>query len=217
MKTIEKQLIEFKKQILKGRQSDFTLFFNSRNIRRKQIPDTMLAFRAFLDTLPKEKADKCKMVLHTEAVTDHGTDLYKVKEYFFDETYPNADIIGQDLEVMTYYVAEIRGIIIGGINIDQNQDKTYLDIDWEDTSNSFLVVHRLAVKEEFWKKKIGKKLMIFAENMVIEKGLKSIRLDTYSGNPKAMEFYRRLGYRELGYINLKPNKNEYYCFEKIIK
>ena len=55
------------------------------------------------------------------------------------------------------------------------------------------------------------------ENMVIEKGLKSIRLDTYSGNPKAMEFYRRLGYRELGSINLKPNKNEYYCFEKIIK
>ena len=71
--------------------------------------------------------------------------------------------------------------------------------------------------EKFWKKKIGKRLMIFAENMVIEKGLKSIRLDTYSGNPKAMEFYRRLGYRELGSINLKPNKNEYYCFEKIIK
>ena len=78
-------------------------------------------------------------------------------------------------------------------------------------------MHRLGVKEEFWEKKIGKKLMIFAENMVIEKGLKSIRLDTYSGNPKAMEFYRRLGYRELGTINLKPNKNEYYCFEKIIK
>jgi glycosyltransferase involved in cell wall biosynthesis len=50
----------------------------------------MLAFRAFLDSLPKEKADKCKMVLHTEAVTDHGTDLYKVKEYFFDESYPNS-------------------------------------------------------------------------------------------------------------------------------
>ena len=78
-------------------------------------------------------------------------------------------------------------------------------------------MHRLAVKEEFWQKKIGKKLMIFAENIVLEKGLKSIRLDTYSGNPKAMEFYRRLGYKELGEINLKPNKNEYYCFEKIIK
>lgn len=135
----------------------------------------------------------------------------------WDETYPNAEIISQDLEIMTYYVAEIKGTIIGGINIDQNQDKTYLNIDWEDKSDSFLVVHRLGVKEEFWNKKIGKYLMLFTENLVTERGLKSIRLDTYSGNPKAMEFYRRLGYRELGAINLKPNKNEYYCFEKIIR
>ena len=135
----------------------------------------------------------------------------------WDETYPNAVIIMEDLIAQTYFVAIKNNVIIGGVNIDKDQDKTYLDINWEDTSNSFLVVHRLAVKEEFWKKKIGKKLMIFAENMVIEKGLISIRLDTYSGNPKAMEFYRRLGYRELGSINLKPNKNEYYCFEKIIK
>ena len=34
-----------------------------------------------------------------------------------------------------------------------------------------MVVHRLGVKEEFWKKGIGKKLMIFAENLVVEKGL----------------------------------------------
>ena len=135
----------------------------------------------------------------------------------WDETYPNAGVIMEDLIAQTYFVAIENNVIIGGVNIDKDQDKTYLDIDWEDTSDSFLVVHRLAVKEEFWKKKIGKKLMIFAENRVIEKRLKSIRLDTYSGNPKAMEFYRRLGYRELGSINLKPNKNEYYCFEKIIK
>ncbi len=135
----------------------------------------------------------------------------------WDETYPNAGIIIEDLIAQTYFVALENGIIIGGINIDQNQDETYLEIDWEDKSNSSLVVHRLGVKEEFWKKGIGKKLMIFAENLVVEKGLKSIRLDTYSGNPKAMEFYRRLGYSELGTIDLKPEKDKYHCFEKIIK
>ena len=134
----------------------------------------------------------------------------------WDESYPNPEIIITDLQSATYYVAEIKAEIIGGINIDQNQDKTYLDINWEDTSDSFLLLHRLAVKEEFWNKKIGKELMLFTQKLVIEKGLKSIRLDTYSGNPKAMEFYRRLGYSKLGTIDLKPNKNEYYCFEKII-
>ena len=135
----------------------------------------------------------------------------------WDDTYPNTEIINEDLNVGSYYVAEMDETIIGGVNIDKNQDDTYLALDWEDKSDSFLVVHRLGVKEEFWNKKIGKDLMLFTEKLVIEKGLKSIRLDTYSGNPKAMEFYIRLGYTELGTIDLKPNKEKYYCFEKIIK
>ena len=135
----------------------------------------------------------------------------------WDDTYPNTEIISEDLNAGTYYVSEIDGTIIGGINIDRNQDDTYLALEWEDKSDSFLVVHRLGVKEEFWNKKIGKDLMLFTEDLVIEKGLKSIRLDTYSGNPKAMEFYRRLGYTELGSIDLKPEKEKYFCFEKIIK
>ena len=135
----------------------------------------------------------------------------------WDTTYPNSGVIIEDLIAQAYFVAIENEIIIGGINIDQNQDPTYLPIDWKDKTNQFLVVHRLGVMQEFWNKKIGKDLMLFTENLVKERGLKSIRLDTYSGNTKAMEFYRRLGYRELGIINLKPNKNEYYCFEKIIR
>ena len=135
----------------------------------------------------------------------------------WDDTYPNTKIISQDLKAMTYYVAEIEGEIIGGINIDQNQDETYLAIDWKDKSNSSLVVHRLGVKEENWGEEMGKRLMNFVEDLVVKEKLKSIRLDTYSGNPKAIKFYKRLGYARLGHIYLKPNKNEYYCFEKIIR
>ena len=135
----------------------------------------------------------------------------------WDATYPNTGVIMEDLIAQSYFVAEENSVIIGGINIDQNQDPTYLPIDWKDKTNQFLVVHRLGVMQEFWNKKIGKDLMLFTEKLVIEKKLKSIRLDTYSGNPKAMEFYRRLGYRELGTIDLKPDKDKYHCFEKIIK
>lgn len=81
-------LKKFKKELFGGRESEFTVFFNSRNIRRKQIPDTMLAFRTFLDSLPKEKSDKCHLVLHTDVVSDHGTDLEAVREYLFEENYP---------------------------------------------------------------------------------------------------------------------------------
>jgi len=80
-----KEFLTFKKGMLNNKEYDFTLFFNSRNIRRKQIPDTMMAFRLFLDKLPKEKAKKCALVLHTELVSEHGTDLRAVKELLFEE------------------------------------------------------------------------------------------------------------------------------------
>jgi len=80
-----KEFTQFKNQIFKNKQYDFVLFFNSRNIRRKQIPDTMLAFRLFLDKLPKEKLEKCCILLHTELVSEHGTDLDAVSDYLFDE------------------------------------------------------------------------------------------------------------------------------------
>ena len=74
---------------------DFILFFNSRNIRRKQIPDTMWAFKMFLDSLPKEKADKCRFLMHTEKVHEAGTDLEAVNELLFGEKYPNAIVIDE--------------------------------------------------------------------------------------------------------------------------
>ena len=77
----------FKKLLFQNKEPEFVVFFNSRNIRRKQIPDALLAFRSFLDSLPKEKSKHCFMVLHTELVTDAGTDLSVVKEYLFDESY----------------------------------------------------------------------------------------------------------------------------------
>ena len=73
-------LKEFKKKLFQGKEYDFALFFNSRNIRRKQIPDTMLAYRYFIDQLPIEQAKKCVLVLHTELVSEHGTDLPAVEE-----------------------------------------------------------------------------------------------------------------------------------------
>jgi glycosyltransferase involved in cell wall biosynthesis len=85
--------INFKKELFQGDSPEFVLLFNSRNIRRKQIPDTILAFRVFLDSLPKKEALKCKLILKTEVVTDAGTDLDKVREYILGEDYLNTCII----------------------------------------------------------------------------------------------------------------------------
>ena len=85
-----KEVQDIKKQVFGDDEVDFVMFFNSRNIRRKQIPDTMLAFKLFLDSLPKEKADKCRFLLHTEVVHEAGTDLGVINELLFSKDYPNA-------------------------------------------------------------------------------------------------------------------------------
>ena len=83
----DEKYISFRNQLFNNKEYDFILYFNSRNIRRKQTSDAILAFRSFLDTLPKDKAKKCAFVLKTEKVTDAGTDLPQVIEYFLGESY----------------------------------------------------------------------------------------------------------------------------------
>jgi glycosyltransferase involved in cell wall biosynthesis len=77
------ELKTFKKELFKGKEIDFALFFNSRNIRRKQIPDAMFAYKIFIDSLTEEQARKCAFVLHTQVVDDNGTDLGAVQEMLF--------------------------------------------------------------------------------------------------------------------------------------
>ena len=58
---------------------DFIVFWNNRNIRRKQPGDLVIAYKAFCDTLPKEKAERCALFMHTQPIDENGTDLYAVK------------------------------------------------------------------------------------------------------------------------------------------
>ena len=93
-----KEFTEFKKQMFQGKEIDFVVLFNSRNIRRKQIPDTILAFRHFVDGLPKEKAKKCLLLMHTQPVEEHGTDLNAVIDLLCPEEYCNVYFTGGMLD-----------------------------------------------------------------------------------------------------------------------
>jgi glycosyltransferase involved in cell wall biosynthesis len=109
-----KDLIEFKKYLTRGNEYDFTLLFNSRNIRRKSISDIILAWKLFLDKLPKEKREKCNFILHTEPISEHGTDLGAVIEYLFPEDDHNIVISNDKLstEQMNLLYNSTDGVIL---------------------------------------------------------------------------------------------------------
>ena len=70
-----KNCAEYRKQMFGGEDVEFAVLYNNRNIRRKMPGDVVLAFKEFVKKLPKEKADKCRLVFHTQPVDDNGTDI----------------------------------------------------------------------------------------------------------------------------------------------
>jgi glycosyltransferase involved in cell wall biosynthesis len=79
-------LQEFKKQQFRGREYDFVLFFNARNIRRKSIPDLLEAYKHFCDDLTDEQAAKCVFLLHTQLRDENGTNLEAVCKLLFEDS-----------------------------------------------------------------------------------------------------------------------------------
>jgi len=74
------EFLDFKKHLLKNKEYEFVLLFNARNIRRKSVPDLILAYKLFCEKIGKEKSNKCLLLLHTQPVDEHGTDLPVVLE-----------------------------------------------------------------------------------------------------------------------------------------
>jgi hypothetical protein len=78
-------LQDFKKKLFNGKEIDFVVFFNSRNIQRKHPGDTILAFKHFCDQIGEEKAKRVALVMKTEVSSPHGTDLKAVKDVICPE------------------------------------------------------------------------------------------------------------------------------------
>jgi glycosyltransferase involved in cell wall biosynthesis len=89
-----KKFQDFKKQILKDKEYEFVLGFNSRNIRRKSFPDALLAWKVFVDMLPEDKKDKVAFVAHTQPLDENGTDIPAVMEMIWGKNPPNVFLTG---------------------------------------------------------------------------------------------------------------------------
>ena len=106
---------QFKQSIFEGKDIEFVMFWNSRNIRRKSPGDVILAFRQFCDQIGKEKAKKCALIMHTQPVDENGTDLYAVREAICDPSYVNVffsqDRLGHEQMNWLYNLADVTALI----------------------------------------------------------------------------------------------------------
>lgn len=96
-------------KIKKANAVDFVVFWNNRNIRRKQPGDVILAFKHFVDGLPAEKRSSVALLMHTQIVDGNGTDLRAVWKAVAPDCkvlFSEAKVTSQELNAM-YNVADV--------------------------------------------------------------------------------------------------------------
>ncbi len=136
----------------------------------------------------------------------------------WNDLYPPLEIFGDDVEKNSLYTMKKDNIIIGIIALSDEQDKEYKDVEWTDKHGKFLVVHRLAVHPIWQRMGIANKLMEFAEQYAIKNGFTSIRIDTFSRNPRMLALIEKRSYdRKTGQIFFPENVEPYYCYEHVLK
>lgn len=103
--------------ILGDKKYDFILFYNNRNIRRKQPADVIYSYRLFCDKLPKAKSDKCLLLMHTSPVDENGTDLHAV----IKSVCPDYDVKFTNSKLEQDKLNELYNIVDCTINIANNE------------------------------------------------------------------------------------------------
>jgi glycosyltransferase involved in cell wall biosynthesis len=106
-----------KEGILNNQEVDFVVFYNARNLRRKMTSDVLLAYDHFLSQLPKEKADRCRIVMHTAPVDENGTDLPVV----IRDVVPNVKAIFSNQQVDASVLNALYNVADVTINLASNE------------------------------------------------------------------------------------------------
>jgi ribosomal protein S18 acetylase RimI-like enzyme len=161
------------------------------------------------------KALKADIVPIMELIHQAVLEMHQRKLFQWDDTYPNIEIITEDITAGSLYKATIDDIIAGIIVLNEKQSPEYSNLTWESSQGKYLVVHRLCIHPHFQGKGLAKKLMSFAEDHAAKNKYNSIRLDTFTGNQKALRLYDTLKYRRVGTVAFR--EKIFQCFEKVIK
>ncbi len=135
--------------------------------------------------------------------------------YQWNDYYPTIETIVKNVHSKSLYIMQNQKDCLGIISFDEAQEAEYEKITWLSDKSPVLVVHRLAVLPKWQQKGIGRKLMAFAERFAIENKYASIRLDVYSGNPRAVSFYELCGYKKTGQVYFPTRELPFYCYQKV--
>ena len=132
----------------------------------------------------------------------------------WDNSYPNAGVFENDIALGQLWVAANNEDIAGVAAITTDQEPEYAAVGWDITEPA-IVTHRLAVSGRYRGRGVATALLLQAEQVAINKGIRILRIDTNTNNMATQRLFPKLGYVFAGETGLgfRPNLR-FYCYEK---
>jgi ribosomal protein S18 acetylase RimI-like enzyme len=98
------------------------------------------------------------------------------------------------------YVAELDGVPIGMITIDEYADPEF----WipEDRPSEALYLHRMVVDRAQSGRNVGRLLLDWADNVATSQGRQWLRLDAWRTNTALQDYYKRQGFSAVRTVEL---------------
>ena len=118
-----------------------------------------------------------------------------------------------------FYLYIIDNKIAGVMYINRGYDKDYNRIDngrWLNNDSEYMVIHRVAVHEDYYGRGIATRLIDYAINEAKKASLKSIRIDTHPDNLPMQKTIAKHSFIKCGIIYI-DNKYERYAYEMLLK
>ena len=134
----------------------------------------------------------------------------------WQDGYPNADTILDDIRKGYSYVLEENNQIIGIAAIITTADPDYGFIEGKWLNDEpYIVIHRIALKPEKKGKNYASLLLEYAGDLAASRGLQNLRIDTHERNLSMRRFLKKNGFTECGTVYIR-GKDPRIAYQKVL-
>lgn len=119
----------------------------------------------------------------------------------WQDGYPNPEVVKADIEKETGFVLTDGENLVGYCAVLINDEPAYAGIEGKWLTNSdFVVVHRIAISQDYLGKGLAKQMMKFIEEFAIQNNIYSVKADTNFDNIAMMKTFVNAGYVYCGEV-----------------
>ena len=163
-------------------------------LRKAQIPEAEIIWQILQQAIERRRKD--------------GSNQWQ-------DGYPNLEVVKTDISLGKGYVLEIDNAIAAYAALVFNDEPAYKEIigDWL-TNDDFLVIHRVAVSDDFLGKGIAVLLFQKLEDFAKEHQVFSIKVDTNFDNLAMLHILEKLNYQYCGEVYFRGGARK--AFEKVL-